>query len=316
MLCSLGMERKSFFVTQEQANQRLDHLLCEAFPDKSRSYFHHLIEKGAVLVNGIAVKKRTLVQEDDDIELFFAPLPEPSLEPEKIPLDIIFEDEDIIVINKPADMVVHPAVGNWSHTLVNALLYHCKELPQSDLRPGIVHRLDKDTTGLIIAAKNYKTHQQLIELFSQRKVTKEYLAICIGSCKSQVINAPIKRDPKNRKKMAVIEEGKEAITKVEVVENSKELSFVRLLPHTGRTHQLRVHMKHLGSPILGDPTYGNIKKNQSFQAKRQYLHAFKLTLPHPIKGDILTFEAPLPQDMNSVKIKFFKQGLADALTLC
>lgn len=287
-------EHEFLFISAEEEGTRIDKLLTTRFPHHSRTYFQHLIDIGCVLVNGESVKKRLIPEEGDEIEVCFQATPEASLTPEKIPLEILYEDEHILAINKPAGMVVHPAPGHWSGTFVNALLAHCQEIaPGSDpLRPGIVHRLDKDTTGVLIAAKTLQAHQKLIELFSSRKMEKLYLAICQGKPANGVINAPIARHPVHRKEMAVLSDGREAITEIQVAACNDKMSLVLAKPRTGRTHQIRVHFKHIGCPIIGDPIYG--KKDLH---DRQLLHAYRLSFEHPITGIPIRLMAPIPQDM-------------------
>jgi 23S rRNA pseudouridine1911/1915/1917 synthase len=283
------------FVTAEEEGVRIDKLLAERFPDHSRTYFQYLIDSGFVLLNGEPVKKRILPEEGDEIEICFQATAEASLEPESIPLEILYEDEHILAVNKPAGMVVHPAPGHWSGTFVNALLGHCQEIaPSSDpLRPGIVHRLDKDTSGVLIAAKTVIAHQKLIEMFSSRRMEKLYLAICYGRPQNGTINIPIGRHPVHRKEMAALPDGREAITEIQVAAFNEKTSLVLLRPKTGRTHQIRVHLKHVGCPIVGDPVYG--KKSDS--PKRQLLHAYRLAFEHPITKTPIKLTAPLPQDM-------------------
>ena len=290
----------SYFVSEKEKDQRLDKYLSKRFPDYSRSYFQNLITRQLVLLNGEVVKKRIEVHEGDEIEVEFALTPEISVEPENIPLNIIFEDDDIIVVNKPPGMVVHPAIGNWSGTFVNALLYHCK-LEGEGLRPGIVHRLDKDTSGIMVAAKSSEAHQKLVALFASRSVTKEYLAITIGNPGNRTIEGNIGRHKVRRQQMAVLEEGgKPAKTVVQTEKYNSQLALVHLFPETGRTHQLRVHLKSVGCPILGDILYGNLQLNKKLGAARQLLHAYKLTFPHPIKGNEMAFEAPIPEDIQTL----------------
>jgi 23S rRNA pseudouridine1911/1915/1917 synthase len=279
-------------ISEKQAGLRLDVILADHFSHiKSRSYFQYLFEEKKVLLNGASVKKRHRPKAFDEVEVEFILTEELSLEPENIPLDILFEDEAIIVINKPAGLVVHPAAGNWTGTLVNGLLYHCQNLGVNDLRPGIVHRLDKDTSGVLVAAKTDLAKAKLIESFSKREVQKEYVAICQGNPGKKVIDQPIGRHPKKRKEMCVIEGGKPAVSHIETLHFDGKLSVVRIKPVTGRTHQIRVHLKHLGTPVLGDAVYGHKDLG------RQRLHAQKLTFPHPVTLETLTFEAPLPEDM-------------------
>ena len=293
MNATTSPDSETIFVTEADETTRLDKLLAQRYPNHSRTYFQYLIEEGFVLLNGERVKKRTMPEDGDEIEVCFQLTPEISLEPESIPLDIIYEDDHILAINKAAGMVVHPAPGHWSGTFVNALLGHCKQLPGQDpLRPGIVHRLDKDTSGVLIAAKTLEAHQKLIEKFSSRTMEKTYLAVCVGKPKTGIFSAPIGRHPVNRKEMTVLPDGKEAITDVQVVAVGNQLSLVLLKPKTGRTHQIRVHLKHLGAPILGDQVYGT-----NARAKRQMLHAYKLNFTHPITGVSMGLCAPIPDDM-------------------
>ena len=302
-----------FFVSKNEENIRIDKLLSDRFSDKSRTYFQYLMENSCVLLNGKIVKKSALTREGDEIEVFFIATPEISLEPENIPLDILYEDENILAVNKKPGMVVHPAPGNWSKTFVNALLYHCKSLPITDkVRPGIVHRLDKDTSGVLIAAKTSFSQQRLISYFSSRKVIKQYLAICIGCPKNTLVDAPIGRHPIRRKEMAINEKGKEAKTKFQVLATNGKISLVLAHLYTGRTHQIRVHLKHLGTPILGDDLYGHKKLNEFYGISRQLLHAYRLLLPHPLSHLPLHLIAPIPEDMKNIiqkisseKMEFF-----------
>lgn len=299
-----------FIIDEQNEGIRIDKLLSQRYESRSRSYFQYLIEKGLVLINGQKIKKRMLPKKGDEIEIFFELTAEISLEPQDIPLDILYEDEDIIVINKPSNMVVHPAPGNWTNTFVNALLFHCKNLfCGSDLRPGIVHRLDKDTSGVLIAAKNSFSHKNLVDQFSQKSIKKEYLLISLGKPQDQEINTKIARDKIKRQQMAVSEEGKEAITKIQVLDFSHELSLVKASPLTGRTHQIRVHMKHIRHPILGDEMYGNSFYNKKFNIDRQLLHAHKINFLHPTKNIFLNISAPIPQDFTNILNSFSKKNL-------
>ena len=283
------------FIVEEP--QRLDKLLAERFTDHSRNYFQYLIEMGSVTRNGKRVKKREIPNAGDEIQIFFLTSPEMELVPEEIPLEILYEDEAIICINKPEGMVVHPAPGHPTGTFVNALLYHCKSLPPQDLRPGIVHRLDKDTTGVLLAAKTLEAHQRLIEAFSSREIEKEYLAITVGKPSKMSIDAPIGRHPKKRKEMTIIDTGRHALTHFEVIDSHKGFSLVRAKPVTGRTHQIRVHLKAQNTPVLGDPIYGPEKLSRKEGAHRTLLHAHRLSFPHPLTGKKLTITAPLPEDL-------------------
>ena len=292
------IDQNNFLISTEEL-KRLDKLLSEKFKSSSRTYFQYLIENGSVLVNNQKIKKRFIPKIGDEIEIFFQALPDISLKAENIPLDILYEDEYIIAINKKANMVVHPAVGNWSNTFVNALLYHCKDLiyEDSDIRPGIVHRLDKDTTGVLLAAKTIKAQQNLIEQFKNREIKKKYLAITINKPKNQILSAPIARHKIKRKEMAIVETGKEAITKIEVLKSNDKISLIEATPKTGRTHQIRVHLKHLLCPILGDETYGSKSHNNNYKVFSQLLHAHSIEFLHPITNASLKITAPMAQNM-------------------
>jgi 23S rRNA pseudouridine1911/1915/1917 synthase len=292
-----SQEPEFLFASGEEEGIRVDKLLAKRFPDFSRTYFQHLIEIGCVLINGKPVKKRIIPEEGDEIEVCFQATPETSLKAESIPLEILYEDEHLLAINKPAGMVVHPAPGHWSGTFVNALLGHCQNIaPGTDpLRPGIVHRLDKDTTGVLVAAKTVPAQQALIELFSNRQMEKLYLAICTGRPQNGIVNLPIGRHPVHRKEMAVLPDGREAISEFQVAAFNDQWSLVLALPRTGRTHQIRVHLKHLGCPILGDPVYG--KRSDIQGPGRQLLHAYRLSFDHPITGAPMRLTAPIPDDL-------------------
>ncbi len=291
---SLNEEHEFLFITADEEGTRIDKLLASRFPYYSRTYFQHLLDIGCVLLNGEPVKKRILPEEGDEIEVCFQAIPEASLEPEAIPLEILYEDEYILSVNKPAGMVVHPSPGHWSGTFVNALLAYCKDIaPGADpLRPGIVHRLDKDTTGVLIAAKTLPAHQKLIELFSTQKIEKLYLAICQGKPANRTIEVPIGRHPVHRKEMAPLPDGRAAVTEIQVAACNDKTSLVLAKPKTGRTHQIRVHLKHIGCPIIGDPLYGNGNLHS-----RQLLHAYRLSFQHPITNAPIRIIAPIPTDM-------------------
>lgn len=291
----------SLTVSEADLNERLDKLLTRYFPTHSRSYFQYLIEQGFVLVNEKQIKKKEKLKLGDEIEVCFQLTPEISLTPENIPLDILYEDESLLAVNKPAGMVVHPAPGHPAHTFVHALLYHCKTLPFAEtLRPGIVHRLDKETSGILLAAKTLEAHQKLIQLFCERHMRKKYVAICAGNPGDVTINAPIKRHKTRRQEMTVDPEGKEAISICRTLCTSKGLSLVEIELITGRTHQIRVHMKHRGFPIIGDPVYGSSSLNQKYEATRQMLHAYQLHFHHPLTEIPLHLVAPLPHDFASL----------------
>lgn len=283
-------------LTAESAGVRLDKYLTE-MTDLSRSRIQTLCDQDAVTVNGKPAKS-SLKLKEGDIILADVPDDEPlDVKPENIPLSVIYEDSDIIVINKPKGMVVHPAAGVYSGTMVNALLYHCKDLSGINgvLRPGIVHRIDKDTTGCIVACKNDQAHREIARQLETKTCHREYLALCDGVITHDegMIDAPIGRDPKDRKKMTVIEtNSKEARTFFTVRERFKAHTLVDCRLETGRTHQIRVHMKFIHHPVTGDPVYGSACKLMDTQG--QALHAYRLSLNHPRTGEVMTFEAPLP----------------------
>lgn len=293
------MENNTFIVEEDEGGVRLDKLLTMRFPQYSRTYFQYLIEKNLVLLNGEIVKKREIPKPGDEIEIEFALTSEISLEPENIPLDILYEDEDLLIINKPAGMVVHPGAGNPSHTFVNALLFHCKSLKAgTHLRPGIVHRLDKDTSGVLMAAKNERAQEKLVSYFATRKIEKEYLAICIGNPQERTVKTHIGRHPIRRKEMAVLEDkGKEAVTHIKTLSYDDRFSVVSLFPETGRTHQLRVHLQYVKTPILGDPIYGNTALNKKYGVSRTLLHAKSLRFHHPLTNTLIEVSAPIPEDI-------------------
>ena len=293
---------KSFTIQEKDLNTRLDKLLARHYPEYSRTYFQYLIDQDYVLLNGLPVKKQQKVHSGDEVEIEFHLTPQIDIQPENIPLDILFEDPHVLIANKPVGMVVHPAPGTPSGTFAGALLHHCKQLNPDEfenLRPGIVHRLDKDTSGTIIAAKTARDHQKLIEQFSNREVEKTYLAICCGVPKEGEFSAPIKRHPINRKQMTVSAGGKEAISHFKVLARRVGLSLVEVKLLTGRTHQIRVHLKAMNCPILGDSTYGSTSLNKKYGAARQMLHAYSLKLSHPHSEAPLEAMAPIPDDMKN-----------------
>jgi len=281
---------------KEDEGKRIDVFLAAEL-DYTRSYIKKLIVDGLVFVNGKTVKPSYKVKENDEVVVNIPEAEKIDVLPENIPLDILYEDDDIIVINKPQGMVVHPAPGNYSGTLVNALLYHCKNLSGINgiLRPGIVHRLDKDTSGVMVIAKNDKAHISLSNQIKERSVFKKYVAIVEGVIKDEEgkIEAPIGRHPVDRKKMAVIGDGRYALTLYKVLERFKENTLVEAVIKTGRTHQIRVHMAYIGHPVVGDPVYGF--KKQKFKLEGQALHSRVLGFMHPTKGVYMEFEAPLPE---------------------
>ncbi len=291
------METFQFTIDEQHRDERIDKLLTEWLSDISRVRIKELIATEQITVNGKRVKASYKVRVGDDVNVRIREPEQLELKPEQIPLDILYEDAEVIIINKPRGLVVHPAPGHTKGTLVNGLLAHCETLSEMNtIRPGIVHRLDKDTSGLIMVAKTNHAHHALVKQLKEKSTTRIYKAIVHGQMTHNVgtIDAPIGRDPKNRKKMAVIETGKNAITQFSVTEKMPKHSLVECRLVTGRTHQIRVHMKYIGHPVLGDPKYGP-KKSSSING--QALHAAKLSFLHPTTGEELCFTAPIPNDM-------------------
>ncbi len=275
---------------------RLDLIICEN-TDFTRSHVKQLVEKECVLVNGVFPKKSgQAIKLGDEISISVPDAVE-KIEKKDIPVTILYEDKDIAVINKPQGLTVHPAGGNYTDTLVNALMFHLDSLSgiNGEIRPGIVHRLDKDTSGVMIIAKNDTAHLSLSTQIAERKVIKEYVALLEGNLKndSGTVNQPIGRSPKDRKLMAIVKTGREAITDYQVLTRFNENCFVKFRIHTGRTHQIRVHAKYLGHPVVGDKSYGY--KKQKFALDGQLLHAYRLTVKHPTSGEEMTFTAPIPE---------------------
>ena len=285
-----------YIVEDDEVGLRLDHYLSSKLDQFSRNHLQILIKQGNISLNSKPVKPNYRMKLGDRIQVEI-PAPEKlDILPEEIALDIIYEDGDIAVINKPQGMVVHPAVGNYNGTLVNALLYHCDELSgiNGKIRPGIVHRIDKDTSGVLVVAKNDFAHLNLSKQIQNKTAARIYLAIAEDNIKTDegTISAPISRNPGDRKKMAVVRGGRQAVTHYKVLERFGNYTYLELELETGRTHQIRVHLNHLGHPIIGDPLYG--RRNQKFNLVGQALHAYKLILAHPRTGEQMTFEAPLP----------------------
>lgn len=290
--------QETFKITTETG--RLDKVLSDLMADESRSQLKEAIDKGNVTVNGNLTKPKYPVQPGDEIVIT---IPDPvalDLEPENIPLDIVYEDDDVIVVNKPAGMVVHPSPGHPDHTLVNALLYHS---PLSTIngtyRPGIVHRIDKDTSGLLMVAKNDNAHRSLAAQLKNKTNLREYIALVHGVIKQDegTIDAPLGRSPKDRKRQAIVADGRHAVTHFKVLERYLNYTLISCWLETGRTHQIRVHMKSIGHPLAGDPLYGPRK---TINGSGQFLHAKKLGFKHPVTGKQLVFEAPLPDDFERV----------------
>lgn len=294
-----------------QDGVRLDNFVTEQFDAAySRSFYKRLIDDGKIMINGkVVTKAGTKLAKGDKVD---ADIPEPvaddSFVAQDIPLDIVYEDSDLLVINKPQGMVVHPAAGHREGTLVNALLAHCKD-DLSDingvLRPGIVHRIDKDTSGLMLACKNNQTHLKLADMLSRHEIVREYRALVYGFVKEDkgMIDAPIGRSATDRRKMAVIKDGKPAVTHFEVVERLGEITDTKLILETGRTHQIRVHMSYIGHPVVGDPVYAPRRKN--FGLAGQALHSQAITFVHPTTGETMHFETELP-DYYMAVINSFK----------
>jgi pseudouridine synthase, rluA family len=294
----IRMESKLIIdVPDEETGERIDSFLSGK-TDFTRTRIQQLIKDRNITVNGKPTKSSYKIEENDEIAIEVPEVETTEIKPENIKIDIVYEDSDIAVINKQAGLVVHPAHGHYSGTLVNAILYHIKDLSgiNGEIRPGIVHRLDKDTSGLIVIAKNDKVHTALTEMFQEKKIRKTYLAILKGKLNKSEgkIVTQIGRDKNNRKKMTVIDDvtkGKTAITNYRVISQNNLFTLVKVNIETGRTHQIRVHMRHLGYPILGDSVYGR-KDNE----KRQMLHAYKLEFLHPVTGRQMEFIGEIPED--------------------
>ena len=296
------MEHKQIIAKDVDTGLRLDKYLTEQLVPFSRSRIQMLFAKGAITVNGKLGKANYKVKNDDVIEVMIEEEQEANAQPEAMDLNIVYEDEDVIVINKPKGMVVHPSPGNEAHTLVNGLLYHCKDLSGINgvLRPGIVHRIDKDTSGLLVAAKNDRAHQLLAEQLKDKTMNRRYYALVHGVMPHDhgTIDAPIGRDEKDRQKMAVTaHNSKPAITHFQVIERFAQHTLLECRLETGRTHQIRVHLQYIKFPIVGDPKYGRRKTEVS---GGQLLHAHQLTFVHPTSQASMTFDAPLPPQFASV----------------
>lgn len=293
------MKQLEFLVLEYDEDKRIDNFLNNNLEDVSRNRIQKLIEEKQVLVNNKSINKNYKIKENDKIIINIEEPKEIDILPENIPLNIVYEDEDVILVNKPQDMVVHPANGHYSHTLVNALMYHCKDNLSGIngvMRPGIVHRIDKDTSGILIVAKNDKAHQKLANQLEQHSMTRVYYAIVYNNLKNDkgVIDAPIGRHPIDRKKMAVTDRNsKRAVTHYEVLQRFNKYTFIKLKLETGRTHQIRVHMSYIGNPLLGDIVYG--KEKQPFKLFGQVLHAKVLGFVHPTTNKYMEFETELPQ---------------------
>ena len=293
------MKEEIFQVTSEQDGERLDKLLSIIYPDFSRSFFQKLIKENSIKVNEKIQKANYKVQTDDVISVLIPDAIETSIEPEDIPLDILYEDNDVLVVNKPKGMVVHPSAGHYSGTLVNAIMYHCKDSLSGingEIRPGIVHRIDMDTTGSLIVCKNDESHVAIAEQIKEHSCNRIYVGIVCGNVKEDegTIDAPIGRHPVDRKKMAINEKnGKPAVTHYKVLKRFGKYTYMQFKLETGRTHQIRVHMASIGHPLLGDKLYS---KNCPFKhLQGQTLHARTIGFIHPRTKEYMEFSAPLPK---------------------
>lgn len=302
---ALEVEQYVFVVNEEHKGERLDVFLAGQSTVSSRTTAQRLIKSGLVRVGGIEPKPSYQVKEGDQVAVSIPIVSALEVLPEKIPINIVYEDRDIVVVNKERGMVVHPAPGNYSGTLVNALLYHSPDLSSiaGPLRPGIVHRLDKDTSGLLIVAKNDKSHLKLAAQLKAREVTREYVAIVCGRLReaSGTIDAPIGRHPVHRKKMTVLEGGRSAVTHFRVLQYLVGFTYVLVRLETGRTHQIRVHMAHIRHPVLGDERYGGVVKHIHFCGHA--LHAKNLSFKHPRTGETMEFTADVPEDIAKVLVR-------------
>jgi 23S rRNA pseudouridine1911/1915/1917 synthase len=309
----------SFSVSEADAGARLDAYLAEQIDGWSRARLQRLIEGGDVLVNGNLVKPSYKVSAKDEVEVELTPAPASNFTPENIPLEIVFEDDHVIVINKPAGLVVHPAAGIHSGTLANALAYHFQQLSNAgSIRPGIVHRLDKDTSGLLVVAKTESDHENVADQFRAREVFKSYVALVYGVVKQEsgTIEQPVARDPRNRTRMAIVPGGRGALSLYKVRRSYNAFTLLDVELKTGRTHQIRVHLSWLKHPVVGDELYGGGRDNnvqdvqlraQIRKLKRQFLHAEQLGFRHPATGEQMRFVAPLPPELTHLLKKLEEQ---------
>lgn len=295
-----NMELFRFQITEDMEDERIDKCMAVLIDSLSRSFIQKLIKEEKVLVNGKAVKANYRAKADDDVSFYLPKAQEPDIEPEDIPLDVLYEDDDVLVVNKPKGMVVHPAAGHYSGTLVNAVMHHCRgnlSGINGVMRPGIVHRIDKDTTGSVIICKNDASHQSIADQLKEHSIVRRYRAIVHGVIKEEegVVDAPIGRDANDRKKMAVNHKnGKSAVTHYKVLQRFSSYTYIECRLETGRTHQIRVHMSSLGHPLLGDQVYGP-KKCPFPRLEGQTLHAMILGFVHPTSREYVETCAPLPE---------------------
>ena len=304
-MSSNDLKKTELIINGEMDGTRLDLVLSVALEEFSRRFIQKLFEKGKITVNGsVCTQKKYKASAGDLINI---ELPEPEkveVQAEDIPLDIVYEDEDLLIVNKPAGMVVHPAPGNSSGTLVNALMHHCGDNLSSIngvIRPGIVHRIDKNTSGLLMVAKNDKAHNSLSQQLAEHSITRKYRAIVYNNIREDegTVNEPIGRDPRNRLRNAVTDiNSRHAVTHYRVIERFGQFTYIEAVLETGRTHQIRVHMSHIRHPLLGDELYGPVKNKLG--ASRQMLHAGVLGFVHPSSGEYMEFESPLPDDFRKV----------------
>lgn len=293
------MNEVVFEITPEMEGERIDKCISNYVETLSRSYIQKIIKEGKAYINDAPVKSNYKVRVDDKVQFTIPDCEEPDIPPQDIPLDIIYEDKDVLIVNKPKNMVVHPAPGHYEGTLVNAIMYHChNDLSGINgvLRPGIVHRIDKDTTGSLIICKNDEAHRKIAEQLKEHSITRKYRAIVYGRISNDegVVDAPIGRHPTDRKKMAINERnGKPAITHYKVLERFEKYTYIECQLETGRTHQIRVHMTSIGHPLLGDEVYGSAKC--PFKLEGQTLHAMTIGFIHPSTNQYVEYEAPLPE---------------------
>lgn len=307
------MDTFSFIIEPEDSGERIDTFLGKAIENVSRSYIQKLIKEGNVQIDGkVLTKKNVRLEEDMEVTIN---VPEPEIlkvEAEDIPIEIVYEDECLMIVNKPQGMVVHPAPGNYTGTLVNAIMYHADHLSSINgvIRPGIVHRIDKDTSGVLMIAKDNQAHNSLAAQLKEKTTKRVYVAIVYGKMGKDegTISAPIARHPKDRLRMAVVQGGKDAVTHYKVIKRFKNYTMVELRLETGRTHQIRVHMTHIGHPLLGDPVYGNAKGKIKYEG--QMLHAKLLGFDHPRTGEYMEFDSELPEYFQSIikKIESVERG--------
>jgi 23S rRNA pseudouridine1911/1915/1917 synthase len=303
----MNANSKSFHLKVEESGLRLDKYVSQACPELSRTQAQKLIEDGNIAVNGKAAKSSLKLQAGDAVDILIPPPTPSTLTPESIPLKVLYEDRDLMVVDKPPGLTVHPAPGHYTHTLVNAILAHLPDIQAGETsRPGIVHRLDKDTSGLILIAKNPASHMKLADQFKNRSVLKVYLALVKGRLAPElgIIEAKIGRDPRSRQRMAVVTRGREARTQYQVIRYIDNCSLLEIRPKTGRTHQIRVHLAAIGFPVVGDTTYGA----KSDYVSRQFLHAFKLGFKLPSTGKYREYESALPPDLAEALKKIAEKG--------